>query len=296
MAGRDSDESRPFLDEEVAVFKKSRGTPQWLKIFPWMLAAASWSLTIFLLLSPRSPALPYEAPLIPEPNLAEQNTCHCEPQTQPTFWPTDLDSMKPVVEYETIEYTGSLLYNTTSQRVYRNVSVDDIQFVGPPKPEIDAAWDKLLKDEWPVLTDEEAEPFLPELRRLPNDNRYHFEPDMFHSLHCLNALRQALDKDYYRKLPEFKAHDVSQFLKQDDFDRIHMDHCIDRIRQALQCHGDLSPSPMYSWDGFILALGRGSQHTCRKWQPIRDWATNRTRYYREQSQNAEKAKAGEKHE
>lgn len=50
---------------------------------------------------------------------------------------------------------------------------------------------------------------------------------------------------------------------------------MDRIRQTIICFGDMTPSPMYTWDGFNLALGRTGAHTCRKWQPIRDWMDER---------------------
>ena len=59
------------------------------------------------------------------------------------------------------------------------------------------------------------------------------------------------------------------------WDVAHMEHCMDRLRQAVMCHGDLAPSPMYSWEGFNFALGRGGEHTCRKWEPIRVWMDER---------------------
>lgn len=47
------------------------------------------------------------------------------------------------------------------------------------------------------MTEEEAAPYLPELRPLPVDGLYHFEPDMFHSLHCLNEVRTRMAKVLY---------------------------------------------------------------------------------------------------
>jgi hypothetical protein len=39
-----------------------------------------------------------------------------------------------------------------------------------------------------------------------------------------------------------------------------MDHCLDQIRQSIQCNGDLSPVPLYWWDG---------------WESIREWVDRR---------------------
>lgn len=118
------------------------------------------------------------------------------------------------------------------------------------------------------MTSEEASPFLPELRPLPGQNRPVFEPGVFHSLHCLNALRKVVSKQMYKN----STAGVEQYPPSEI---AHNEHCMDRIRQSLMCSGDLTPSPMYWWDGFNTALGRTGAQTCRKWQPIRDWMDGR---------------------
>lgn len=55
------------------------------------------------------------------------------------------------------------------------------------------------------MTAEEAAPYLPELRPL-NDGLYHFEPDMFHSLHCLNEVRARMAEVLYPNAT-FEGHD-----------------------------------------------------------------------------------------
>lgn len=60
-----------------------------------------------------------------------------------------------------------------------------------------------------------------------------------------------------------------------DWHRVHMEHCMDRIRQALMCHADLTPSPLYLYPGTQLALGKSGRHTCRKWEPIMNWTRDR---------------------
>ena len=56
----------------------------------------------------------------------------------------------------------------------------------------------------------------------------------------------------------------------------HMEHCIDHLRQVIMCHGDLTPAPLYSWEGFGIELVRSGSHTCRKWEPIQAWMAARS--------------------
>jgi hypothetical protein len=144
------------------------------------------------------------------------------------------------------------------------------------------------------LTDEEAAPYTPKLNKDPLSNHYHFElvsqcrlqlmkilsnifarPDMFHSLHCLNAVRMALDADYYSK---HKSHHAkleedtkNSPIFPDNWNHIHIDHCLDQLRQAIQCHGDLSPVPLYHYNDDVIGLGVGQTHTCRRWEHMREW-------------------------
>ena len=87
---------------------------------------------------------------------------------------------------------------------------------------------------------------------------------MFHSLHCLNALRIALDG----------SKDVPYSAYQQNMTRIHLDHCVEQLRQAILCHGDLTPvtlTPVYSEGSHTLnLLGQTEyEHTCRDWRAFR---------------------------
>lgn len=84
-----------------------------------------------------------------------------------------------------------------------------------------------------------------------------------------------LDKEYYSK-HHSHHHDLEAAIKNstifpDNWDRIHLDHCLDRLRQTIQCQGDLSPSPLYHFNNDNVGLGVTRTHTCRKWEPIREW-------------------------
>lgn len=118
------------------------------------------------------------------------------------------------------------------------------------------------------MTSEESAPYLPDLRPIPGEEMPLFEPGLFHSLHCLNALRKVVSKQMYmNSTAEAEDYPPSEIA--------HNEHCMDRIRQSLMCAGDLTASPLYWWEGSNMALGRTGPQVCRKWQPIRDWMDGR---------------------
>ncbi|KAE8375402.1 hypothetical protein BDV26DRAFT_299666 [Aspergillus bertholletiae] len=96
--------------------------------------------------------------------------------------------------------------------------------------------------------------------------------DVFHSLHCLNYLRMYLDKDYYADHIEHMEAIGRNFTHMpNNWGQMHLHHCLQQVVQSVICHADLSPVPMYGWKGVPVLLGVGQTHTCRKWEPIREW-------------------------
>lgn len=61
-------------------------------------------------------------------------------------------------------------------------------------------------------------------------------------------------------------------------DPMHSGHCIDQIRQYIMCAGDLTPIPSAYYSGlgsnYVLS---DQMHTCRNFDQIRQWLTNRHR-------------------
>ena len=105
-----------------------------------------------------------------------------------------------------------------------------------------------------------------------------YRPEIFHSLHCLNAIRKHLDKEYYQNGKWLGRH--RNFVNASglsDSQRIYLDYCLDHIFQTITCQGDLSPLPIYKREGFPMGIGVGQKHTCRKLQPILDWVDKRAK-------------------
>lgn len=99
-----------------------------------------------------------------------------------------------------------------------------------------------------------------------------FRPDMYHTLHCMNAIRSEVSKSLYNVSAGHHHHGL---ILPKGWDVPHMEHCMDRVMQSIMCFGDLTPSPLYYWPGSNIAFGRAGPHTCRKWGPIRDWMDER---------------------
>ena len=101
------------------------------------------------------------------------------------------------------------------------------------------------------------------------------ELDMFHSLHCLNAIRKVV---YPPPPPEPSSSSGSEGTDEHaspDYllDEVHIDHCIEQLRQAILCHGDLTPVtmvPIFSEKTQTISLlGQTTHpHTCRDWRTL----------------------------
>ncbi|KAF4783173.1 hypothetical protein HER10_EVM0006972 [Colletotrichum scovillei] len=95
---------------------------------------------------------------------------------------------------------------------------------------------------------------------------YEVALDVMHTLHCVNKVRMALDPDYYKEEESPRIH------------RMHVDHCLDYLRQTVQCHGDLTPM-VFSWSddaGRVVADWK-EPHTCRNFNRVRSWAEDHFR-------------------
>jgi hypothetical protein len=196
-------------------------------------------------------------------------------------------------QYATTKFDDLLLFNETSHAVYRQMDPSLPLYFGKPSPAIDAAWVELLQYEYPAITPEEID-LNPSLTYMDKDKhpatgKYHFALDVFHNLHCLNAVRVELDKDYYghndhghvgRRAEHDHGSDASPQHQSawEAASRDHIDHCMNHIRQSLQCRPDLSPAAMHvfaDFDGSKYFLGNAEKHTCYDWESIMRWAAAR---------------------
>jgi hypothetical protein len=98
-------------------------------------------------------------------------------------------------------------------------------------------------------------------------------PDMFpvfHHLHCLNVLRQALWVHEYPKglVPSLFKYNSPTVARK------HADHCISTLHQALTCNADLTPYLLYDSTGKGAGVAREdfqATHKCKRFEPLIDW-------------------------
>ncbi|KAK0924025.1 hypothetical protein LTR91_011512 [Friedmanniomyces endolithicus] len=163
------------------------------------------------------------------------------------------------------------------------------RFTGPPSPAVDAAWHDLIYGRYVRLLPGEVTALnrasgVPALTPLPitdylaspesdgnNDTvlvpqeGFYGGPDMLHSLHCIHTLYKHFNPAYY-------GDTLSQ-----PFERLHIDHCLDQLRQAVLCHGDMTPvtlRPVRDARGEQWALlgETKRKHTCRDGEALgRKW-------------------------
>ena len=98
-------------------------------------------------------------------------------------------------------------------------------------------------------------------------------PDVLYSLYCLNAIRKYLNLDYY----------VKSMTLLSEYCQMYFGHCVDHLRQALLCCGDLMlvtlkpvlanislPYPV------MFYLGQTErEHICRNSEVIKNWVSRR---------------------
>ncbi|KAG2032725.1 hypothetical protein BDR03DRAFT_873419 [Suillus americanus] len=148
---------------------------------------------------------------------------------------------------------------------------------GPPSPEIDAAWARIAHDGASSMlpTRMSLEEILkagevdsPSKVKYPAKFGGGFMASMEapQQLHCLNLLRKA-------SWPEYYGHADISFQDEPEVVRMHLDHCIEIIRQNTMCNADVM---MITWDwvqGHKIPFPNfNTRHQCRNYEKILDWA------------------------
>ncbi|KAK2007131.1 hypothetical protein LZ32DRAFT_542501 [Colletotrichum eremochloae] len=173
------------------------------------------------------------------------------PSSYETGFDSDLEGIKSQIRLKHYDFAGGVQLDNSGKFFTDN---DGHEYIAAPSPQVDDAWERLLTGNVSRKT-----------FQWPESGLYFTGLEVFHSLHCLNRLRQALYPDYY--------YDV--FNNPDDPSREdHIGHCINHLRQAIQCHSDLTPM---EWNlvGKKIILNTKTRHTCRDFDRIHEWAAQR---------------------
>lgn len=207
------------------------------------------------------------------------------------------------IRYEQRTFTGALKYNSTTGSLYRStpasINSTEPSYVGNPRetPGLDRAWKDLLSGSRFPLSDDEVAPYLQKglaasvsVIKKPSSTVF-AELDVFHSLSCLNAIRLALDDDFYaehgpqdglgwQRTTRSDREQLGTYLasfppKRVFFTDCHKDYCIDHLRQSLQCSADLSVMPLLPRTSTSALEFAAPSRTCRRWDDVRSWVDRR---------------------
>ncbi|KAI1363194.1 hypothetical protein F5Y08DRAFT_251979 [Xylaria arbuscula] len=163
-----------------------------------------------------------------------------------------------------------LIYTPVRDAIVREKKTIDVSvlhgnpFKGPPSPELDEAWSRLLMNANVRVSAEDLEKAGVESIPLNDGSgKYYAILDVYHQLHCLKYIRHYMYKDIYN--------DVQPWTP------THVDHCIDSIRQNLMCNADIAMMG-FKWvnDSLEPKPHFRGQHECVNWERIEEWASERS--------------------
>ncbi|KAH7884211.1 hypothetical protein F5I97DRAFT_1813616, partial [Phlebopus sp. FC_14] len=149
-----------------------------------------------------------------------------------------------------------------------------------PSPALDEAWEALYQRGIMQVPKPQADLFTNKTARIPdNEDNYIFSFDVFHQLHCLNMIRQALHPEYYDEAyyANKGSHNPLGIVVKGHEDFDHLGHCIDSLRESLTCSADITPT-VWAWDEKEQrTMARlDVMHTCRNYKKILIWAEEHT--------------------
>lgn len=148
---------------------------------------------------------------------------------------------------------------------------DKVQkYDGPPTVDKDRAWDRLIKPAYFNATFEDLEragESLDNVTQLTGGG-YLASIGVYHELHCVRQLRFYIYKDrYYPNISK----------TEDRYLRIHLDHCIEALRETIMCSGNTALISFY-WDKPTAtqpAAQSNARSQCAQWDSIERWGHSR---------------------
>lgn len=182
---------------------------------------------------------------------------------------TEFSASRQAISIKKIKFTGGLYFDYNGT-LHASSNPEEPIYVGPPSKEIDDAWETLIHDRYVAVTPEQAREVGGNIYFMPENGIYRAGMDVLHTLHCLNLLRMTQDFEHY-----LEKGDIEKGPNR----RMHIDHCINHLRQIVQCHGDMTPLPVIWVD--IKNHAHGGRtipdfdqvHTCRDFTALREWST-----------------------
>ncbi|KAI1170941.1 hypothetical protein F4777DRAFT_594477 [Nemania sp. FL0916] len=232
-----------LVDEDIQRPALQQRSPQRWRLIQWLL----WAILVLLCLI-----------------LLSDNIRLRRKQTSQSAFGTDLTVAQHISELIEYRFTGGIQVDQNGS-LYREVNPLEPQYAGEASPEIDKAWDDLLSAVDLKLDMNDLHGAERASVHTADGKGVLISLDVYHSLHCLDLVRRAIDFRYY-----YPTGQVPYFY------RSHVDHCVDYLRQALQCQSDLSPLTYAQSEHKNITIPVfGTPHTCRNFTKVHEWAMER---------------------
>ncbi|KAH8807614.1 hypothetical protein F5884DRAFT_880843 [Xylogone sp. PMI_703] len=181
------------------------------------------------------------------------------------------DIAQPEINLEQIRFTGTPQFIKGDDKAYflpideEALWPENKRYFGTPDQEIEDNWEALIGNRYFSISESEAKKAWGEKHREYVDQMvggYTAGLDLFHTLHCVDMIRRTLYPDFYN---------VSS-----PNTRVHAEHCLNVIRQSIQCYGSTTLIPTKYFDGLESNYIDSDQlHTCRSFRTLRNWVNMR---------------------
>ncbi|CCC13418.1 hypothetical protein SMACR_06916 [Sordaria macrospora] len=164
---------------------------------------------------------------------------------------------------------------------HSGIHLDKTEYQGS-SDEVNVNWEALYNNmSLSLISPSSASKLINKTTHLSGDPQsYVIQLAVFHNLHCLNMVRKLLYPSKYPSpihLSHSQPHERSQHEhshSQTSYEEevIHLEHCIEGIRQSLQCSADTS-ALFWEWSERrqMMVGNTGTTHTCRDWEKVREW-------------------------
>ncbi|KAF3762728.1 hypothetical protein M406DRAFT_264782, partial [Cryphonectria parasitica EP155] len=169
--------------------------------------------------------------------------------------------------FEAVEYKPVVFHN--------NFHEDRTPWQGPPTDEVDKAWDAIYRGVGVIKIPKAQAEQLPN-HTLPipgEEDGYIVGLEVYHQLHCLDFIRRALYPDYYGGDKSMNEQEKKEYW-------IHIDHCVDNLRQTITCYSDISTIP-WKWMDRVQSEfpDAHTTHVCRDFEKLTEWMLHPDRHF-----------------
>ncbi|KAF4624073.1 hypothetical protein G7Y89_g14100 [Cudoniella acicularis] len=191
-----------------------------------------------------------------------------------SFYSGAREALKATSSYSPIFDAVNLTPKLTTVDGRLHVPANASIFRAEPSSETDAAWDDIAAEAYEViLVDEstlERAGFNPERYfKAPaswghGEGQFPVQIDVFHQIHCLNALRKQMHYQHYFGDEFPNGPDKMHWM--------HQRHCLHMVLQSLMCNANVDIVPHRWVENDAVPFAQfGIQRKCRNFEGLREW-------------------------